>query len=118
MEFPAMAIRHARPGQIVHLLTSDGTLPTPQSFALFKSGQLELLRLVLPRGKSFPPHSVAGEVTMQVLEGRVEISAAGVPQILGAGQLMHLEGGVEHALKGIDDASVLVTIVLAGPGDA
>jgi quercetin dioxygenase-like cupin family protein len=112
MEFPVMAIRHARPGQIVHLLTSDGTLPTLQSFALFKSDQLELLRLVLPRGKSFPPHSVAGEITLQVLEGRVEIEVAGIPQILGAGQLMHLEGDVEHSLRGIDDASVLITIVL------
>jgi quercetin dioxygenase-like cupin family protein len=112
-----MAIRHARPGQIVHLLARDGTLPTPQSFALFKSGQLELLRLALPRGKGLPPHSVSGEITMQVLEGRVEIEVGGIPQILGAGQLMHLEGDVEHSLKGIEDASVLVTIVLAPAGD-
>ena len=110
-----MAIRHARPGQIVHLLARDGTLPSPQSFALFKSDQLELLRVVLPRGKSYPPHSVAGEITMQVLEGRVEIDVGGIPQILGAGQLMHLEGDVEHSLKGIEDASVLVTIVLRRP---
>jgi quercetin dioxygenase-like cupin family protein len=113
-----MAIRHARPGQIVHLLASDGTLPTLQSFALFKSEQLELLRLAIPRGKGLPSHRVAGEITMQVLEGRVEIEVGGIPQILGAGQLMHLEGDVEHSLKGIDDASVLVTIVLAPPGDA
>jgi quercetin dioxygenase-like cupin family protein len=114
MEFAAMAIRHARPGQIVHLLASDGTLPTPQSFALFKSSQLEVMRLTLPRGKSFPPHRVAGEITMQVLEGRVEIDVGGIPQILGTGQLMHLEGDVEHSLRGVEDASVLVTIVLAG----
>ena len=107
-----MAIRHARPGQIVHLLARDGTLPSPQSFALFKSDQLEVMRLVLPRGKSFPQHRVAGEVTMQCLEGRVEIDVGGIPQILGAGQLMHLEGDVAHSLKGIEDASVLVTIVL------
>ena len=107
-----MAIPHARSGQIVHLRTSDGTLPTPQSHALFKSGQLEVMRLSLPRGKSLPSHRVAGEVTMQCIEGRVEIDVGGIPQILGAGQLMYLEGDVEHALRGIDDASVLVTIVL------
>ena len=107
-----MAIPHARSGQIVHLLTRDGTLPTGVSHALFKSGQLEVMRLSLPRGKSFPPHRVAGEVTMQVLEGRVEIDVGGIPQILGAGQLMHLEGDLEHSLRGVEDASVLVTIVL------
>jgi quercetin dioxygenase-like cupin family protein len=115
MDTRAMAIPHARPGQIVHLLTRDGTLPTAVSHALFKSGQLEVLRLSLPAGKSFPSHCVAGEITMQVLEGRVEISVNGVPQILGVNQLMHVEGGVEHALRGVEDASVLVTIVLAGP---
>jgi quercetin dioxygenase-like cupin family protein len=67
---------------------------------------------VLPRGKAFPSHRVAGEITMQVLEGRVEIEVGGIPQILGPGQLMHLEGDVDHSLRGVEDASVLVTIVL------
>jgi quercetin dioxygenase-like cupin family protein len=107
-----MAIPHARSGQIVHLLARDGTLPTEISHALFKSEQLEVMRLWLPRGKSFPPHRVPGEITMQVLEGRVEIVVGGIPQILGAGQLMHVAGDLEHSLKGVEDASVLVTIVL------
>ena len=108
-----MAIPHARSGQIVHLLSRDGTLPTEISHALFKSGQLEVMRLALPAGKSLPSHRVSGEITMQVLEGRVEINVNGIPQILGVNQLMHLEGDVEHSLRGVDDASVLLTIALA-----
>jgi len=107
-----MAIPHARSGQIVDILPADGTLPSARSFALFKSTQLEVMRVVLPAGKAFPPHRVAGEITVQCLEGRIAFSIDGATQELRAGQLLHLEGGVLHGLVGIDDASALVTIVL------
>ena len=110
-----MAIPHARPGQIVDILPADGTLPSARSFALFKSAQLEVMRVVLPDGKAFPPHRVAGQITIQCLEGRIDISVDGVSQQLRAGQLMHLEGGVLHGLVGLGDASALVTIVLCKP---
>jgi quercetin dioxygenase-like cupin family protein len=110
-----MALRHARSGQIVHLRSCDGTLPTELSHALFKSDQLEVLRLVLPAGRSFPTHRVAGELTIQCLEGRAEVRVGRIPQILGPGQLMHLEAGIEHSLVGIEDATLLMTIVLCHP---
>jgi len=69
------------------------------------------MRVVLP-GKAFPPHRVAGEITVQCLEGRIDISVDGASQVLRAGQLMHLAGGVMHGLVGLEDASALVTIVL------
>ncbi len=109
-----MAIQHARPGQIVDILPTEGTLPSARSFALFKSGQLEVMRVVLPAGKAFPPHRVAGEITVQCLEGRIDLSVDGVSQALRPGQLLHLEGGVLHGLVGIEDSSALVTIVLCG----
>jgi quercetin dioxygenase-like cupin family protein len=108
-----MAIPHANSGQIVDLAGADGSLPTPKSFALFKSEQLEVMRLVLPTGKSFPPHRVAGEITVQCLAGRLDVSVDGVSQQLGPGQLMYLAGGVLHGLTGVADATALVTIVLA-----
>jgi quercetin dioxygenase-like cupin family protein len=110
-----MAIPHASSGQIVDILPSEGTLPSPKSFALFKSGQLEVMRVVLPAGKAFPPHRVAGEITIQCLEGVIDVSVDGRSQSLRTGQLMHLDGGVMHGLVGTVDASALVTIVLCKP---
>ena len=107
-----MAIPHARSGQVVDILSADGTLPSANSFALFKSDQLEVMRVVLPAGKAFPPHRVAGEITVQCLEGSIDFSIDGASQVLRAGQLLYLEGGVLHGLVGIEDASALVTIVL------
>ena len=70
------------------------------------------MRVVLPAGKAFPPHRVAGEITVQCLEGRIDVSVDGVSQALRPGQLLHLEGGVLHGLVGLEDSSALVTIVL------
>jgi quercetin dioxygenase-like cupin family protein len=110
-----MAIPHASSGQIVDLHGADGTLPTPKSFALFKSDQLEAMRVVLPAGKAVPPHRVAGQSTVQCLAGRIDVSVDGESRVLRAGQLMHLAGGVLHGLVGLEDASALVTIVLCKP---
>ena len=110
-----MALPHASSGQIVDILSTEGRLPSAKSFALFKSEQLEVMRVVLPAGKAFPPHRVAGEITVQCLEGRIDFSVDGASQTLRAGQLLHLEGGVLHGLVGLEDSSALVTIVLCKP---
>lgn len=110
-----MAIPHASSGQVVQILSSDGTLPSEQSYAIFKSEQLEVMRLVLPAGKAFPPHRVAGEITVQCLAGRLELDVDGTRQELRTGQLMFLAGGVQHGLLGLEDAIALVTIVLCKP---
>ncbi len=110
-----MALPHASSGQIVDILSAEGKLPSAQSYALFKSAQLEVMRVVLPAGKAFPPHRVAGEITVQCLAGRVELDVDGARQVLRSGQLMYLDAGVQHGLVGLDDATVLVTIVLCKP---
>ncbi|HEX5443558.1 MAG TPA: hypothetical protein VFW87_07005 [Pirellulales bacterium] len=53
-----------------------------------------------------------GEITVQCLEGRIVFEADGTPHELAAGQMLYLAGGATHALRGIDDSSVLVTILL------
>jgi len=105
-----MALSHAAPGQVVDLLGSN--VPSAQTLALFESSELEVMRLVLPAGKTVPPHQVAGEITVQCLEGSFEFTAAGRTQVMRAGQLMHLSGGTAHSLVALEDASALVTIVL------
>ena len=87
-------------------------LSQAQSIALFKSDQLEVLRLVLPAGHVMPTHRVDGEITIHCLEGHVTVDMGGVPTELPAGHLLFVRGGVTHALHARAAASVLVTIVL------
>ena len=71
-----------------------------------------LLVGVAARGKSLPPHRVPGEITIQCIEGRLEVSTPDGRHPLAAGQLLYLERDVEHGVQAIDDASALVTIAL------
>mgnify|MGYP006195636767 CR=1 FL=1 len=69
--------------------------------------------LRLPLGKAMPMHQVAGEITVQCLEGVIDFETPEGVQRLQTGQLLFLRGGVPHSLLAVEDASVLVTIVLA-----
>ncbi|SEK50210.1 Cupin domain protein [Roseateles sp. YR242] len=114
-----MALPHAAPAQPIDVSPLGAALAQTPSSALFKSNGLEVMRLVLPAGKSLPPHKVDGEITVQVLEGEIELSVqrdgGEERQRLGAGQLCYLEGGIVHAVTGVQDASALLTIVLRHP---
>jgi quercetin dioxygenase-like cupin family protein len=107
-----MAISHLAAGQTISVLPLGSALANARTTALFKSEQLEVIQLVLPAGKSFPPHKVAGEITIQCLEGSVEVTIEDAAQTLKANQLMYVSGGVQHSLTALEDASALVTIVL------
>jgi quercetin dioxygenase-like cupin family protein len=108
-----MAIPHAKPGEIVDVAPLGPRLGGAQTTTLVKTGTLEVLRLVLPAGKEIAPHTVPGEITVQCLEGRVAFRARGGQHELTAGQLVYLAGSDEHALRALEDSSVLVTILLA-----
>lgn len=108
-----MALHHLDSGEIANLLHQGGDALSTQSIALFKSEQLEVIRLRLPLGKSMPMHQVPGEITVQCLEGVIDFETPEGVQCLQAGQLLFLHGGVPHSLLAVEDASVLVTIVLA-----
>lgn len=114
--YSRMAIPHAVAGQPIDVRPLGAALRAARTVALFKSDDLEVMRIVLLAGKSVPPHAVPGEISLQCLEGRVALtSGAGAEaktEVLSAGQLVYLAGGALHSLLGVEDASVLVTIVL------
>lgn len=107
-----MAMTHATSGEAVDIRPLGAKLIESQTIALFKSKNLEVMRLVLPKGKGMPMHSVPGDITMQCMEGTIEVVAGGHAKPLAAGQMMYLAGGVPHSLTAVADASVLVTIAL------
>ena len=107
-----MAIAHAAPGQLVDVQPLGSQLSEARTSALFKTGELEVMRVVMPAGKTMPAHKVRGEITIHCLEGQVDLLAGGKTQRMKADQLVWLEGSVDHALTAVQDASLLVTIVL------
>ena len=106
-----MALPHAESGQIIDITPLGSRLRSTVSTALFKAEDLEVMRLVLLAGKGIPPHKVSGEVTIQCIEGVVEVSSQDV-RTLDAGKMLYLRGDEVHSLRALEDASVLLTIFL------
>jgi quercetin dioxygenase-like cupin family protein len=107
-----MAIPHARSGQVIDVRPHGPSFTEERTVALFKTEDLEVIRLVLPAGKAMAPHKVAGEITIQCIEGRIDVTVDGASNHLAAGQLIYLARNVVHGVAALEDASVLVTIAL------
>ena len=107
-----MAIHHAAPAEAFDVRPLGAALKESTTAVLVKTDALEVIRIVLTAGKQLPPHRVEGEITVQCLEGRIAFDADGTEHDLAQGQMLYLSGGATHALRGIEDSSVLVTILL------
>lgn len=110
-----MALPHAQPVEPVDVRPLGDRLAGERNTALFKSDDLEVIRLVMPAGEGVPLHQVAGEATLQCLEGRLRVDAQGREQVLEAGQLLYVPGGMPHAITALSPASALLTIALKPP---
>jgi quercetin dioxygenase-like cupin family protein len=107
-----MAVRHAKSGEVIDVGPLGPALAQARTTTLVKTATLEVIRLVIPAGKQLPGHQVRHEITIQCLEGRVTVTAGDATHDLGAGQMLYLAGGTPHSLRGVEDASALLTILL------
>jgi quercetin dioxygenase-like cupin family protein len=107
-----MAIPHAKSGELIDIRPLGAALAQARTTTLVKTKTLEIIRLVIPAGKDIPAHQAHGEITVQCLEGRVAFTVGDTKRVLEAGQLLYLSSEQPHSLHGIEDASVLLTILL------
>jgi quercetin dioxygenase-like cupin family protein len=115
-----MALDHAKPGQPIDIAPLGPALPRSATHAILKTQSLELIRVVLRGGQALPPHNVYGELTLQCIEGRVAVETSAGACQLHAGQMVLLAAQEQHAVRALEDASLLLTVQLpAGlPGSA
>lgn len=107
-----MAISHAASGELIDIRPLGAALRQTSSSTLVRADHLEVFRFVLPAGQLAPEHKAAGALTLQCLEGEVELASHGRTQILRAGNMVYLADAEPHVVRALVDASLLVTILL------
>jgi quercetin dioxygenase-like cupin family protein len=107
-----MSIPHAGPGEVVDVRPLGAALATTGTKTLVKTDALDIIRLAVPAGKEVPTHRAKGELVVQCLEGKVAFTARGKTHDLEAGQLLYLPAGEPHSLRGVEDGSLLLTVLL------
>ena len=106
-----MATPQAASGDVVTAGPLGAALAGAKTQTLLRAPELDVVRLVIPAGKAVAEHSTRGAITVHCLEGVVDFEIGPETRRLDAGQLLYLAGAVPHALRGVADASVLVTIL-------
>lgn len=107
-----MAISHTAPGELIDVRSGDGKSARPESKTLIRTSHLEVLRYVLTAGKVVAKHAAAGVMILQCVEGAVEFEALGRAQTLTSGSMLWLPDGEPHALKALEDSTLLMTLLL------
>jgi quercetin dioxygenase-like cupin family protein len=113
----SMSTQHTSLGEIVDARPLGAALKTAKTTVLLKTDKLRLVRLVVAKDKVIPTHLAPGDLVVQCLEGRAAITALGQTRELSAGQLLSIPAGEPHSLRGIEDCSLLLTIVHADRPD-
>lgn len=106
-----MAITHAQPGELVDVKPLGSALSATETRTLVRTNVLDVIRLVVRAGKEIPMHKAKGEIVVHCLEGKIAFTACGKTHDLEGGQLLYLPSGEYHSLRGIEDGSLLLTIV-------
>jgi quercetin dioxygenase-like cupin family protein len=107
-----MSIPHAGPGEVVDVRPLGAALASTGTRTLVKADALDIIRLVVPAGKEIPTRKAKGELVVHCLEGKVAFTACGKTHDLEPGHLLYLPAGEPHSLRGIEDGSLLLTVVL------
>lgn len=62
-------------------------------------------------GEGLSEHTAPFDALVQVLEGRVEITIAGRPHSVAAGEVILMPAGQPHALKAVERFKMLLTMI-------
>ncbi|MEO8269824.1 MAG: cupin domain-containing protein [Aureliella sp.] len=112
-----MAIEHAQAGDVIDIRPLAEKLPESRTHTLLKTEHVEVLRLVLPAGKTLAEHKAPSDITVQCLEGEVKFTSPIGTKALHAGEMLYLNAAEPHAVEAISNASLLVTILLRSKAD-
>lgn len=109
-----MSLPHPGPCEPIDVRPLGARLGDSSSTALFRTDDVEVMRLVLPQGKTVPEHHVEGEMTLQCLEGEIEVRTGAGTQRLQAGEMLYLFGHTPYSLAALENASLLMTMLRKG----
>ncbi|MGH9615326.1 MAG: cupin domain-containing protein [Acidobacteriaceae bacterium] len=80
------------------------------STTLLKTETLRVVLMALRAGAALHRHHADGRLSLQVLEGEIELSAEGAQAYLTQGMLIGLEARVLHEVVALSDSALLLTI--------
>ena len=103
--------------EIINVSPLLNSITTTKTANLIKSDQMMVKRVILLADQSMPLHHAPGAATFYCIEGLVDFTVVRNDNKnhtfrVKAGDLFMLEAGTDHSLFAVQNASILVTIIL------
>ena len=107
-----MAVTSTELGEPIDVGPSTGQMTASKVTAtvLARGELIDVVRLSVPAGMDVANHTAPGDISVHCLAGAVDFIAGGRTHRLTPGRLLCLPMGTLHALHGVEDAAILVTI--------
>ncbi len=99
----------------LHAIHADlAKAPARIGRTLVKDGPLRVTIVGIRPGHGLDEHRAPGPVTIHVLEGEIEVTAAGKTWPLSTGMLLALDAAIPHAVASSQGGVFLLTVVHGG----
>jgi quercetin dioxygenase-like cupin family protein len=110
-----MSVVHARSGDLLELDPDPAAQGRAGAVAMVRDDRLEVMRWMLPAGRSVPEYLACGPATIHCVRPDVRLALRHGEHRLGPGAMVYLAAGSRHALRAEADSVLLVTMVLVPP---
>jgi len=83
---------------------------------LLKQPLIRAVLMVMKKDAKVPEHKANGDLTVQILRGRIRFAVGDKDHALAQGQMLTVGGNLPHDLVAEEDAEVLLTIAMQPRG--
>ena len=109
MNRPAALLDPARPGVCPLSTPAPGVAHGIVSQAVLTAPGLRVTLFRFASGQELSEHTTPARALVQVLSGSCDFTVPGGVRRLLAGDLLHMPPGLPHAVRAVDDLSLLLT---------
>jgi quercetin dioxygenase-like cupin family protein len=78
--------------------------------SLVKGDGINVALMMLKKGAKLQEHHTRAPITVQVIEGRINIVANGKAQLVTAGMLVALDRAIEHSVEAVEESALVLTV--------
>jgi quercetin dioxygenase-like cupin family protein len=78
--------------------------------SLVKGDGINVALMMLKKGAKLQEHHTRAPITVNVIEGRINLIMKGKPQLLTPGMIAALDRGIEHSIEALEESAIVLTV--------
>ena len=80
------------------------------AMTLLKEHGLRMVLIVMRASTAIPSHQAESSLSVQVVEGRLQVRTGAEPVTLKKGQMLALQAGIRHEIEALEESTFLLTL--------